>query len=120
MARWCKDQNSLLPEQLLKQLSVIASNLICSVEQDGIGVGGRGVHLSPWIHQDYPFRHRSACRKPAESGQEYLTRGKDYIDHAKLSRMKELGEKTGVRVGLDLQWVWELKQESNPRIRAIV
>ena len=27
--------------------------------------------------------------------------------------MKELGEKTGVRVGLDLQWVWELKQESD-------
>ena len=89
-------------------------------EKDGGGIGGRGVHLSPQIHQEYTFRHRSACRKPAESGQEYLTRGKDYIDHAKLSRMKELGEKTGVRVGLDLQWVWELKQESNPRIRAIV
>ena len=28
---------------------------------------------SPWIHQEYTFRHRSACRTPAESGQEYLT-----------------------------------------------
>ena len=44
-------------------------------EQDGAGVGGRGVHLSPWIHQEYTFRHRSACRTPAESGQEDLTRG---------------------------------------------
>ena len=35
-------------------------------EQDGRGVGGCGVHLSPWIHQEYTFRHRSACRTPAE------------------------------------------------------
>ena len=41
--------------------------------EDGGGVGGHGVHLSPWIHQEYTFRHRSACRTPAESGQEYLT-----------------------------------------------
>ena len=26
-------------------------------EQDGGGVGERGVHLSPWIHQEYTFRH---------------------------------------------------------------
>ena len=45
-------------------------------EQDNGGVGGRGVHLSPWIHQEYAFRHRSAWRTPAESGQEYLTSGK--------------------------------------------
>jgi len=49
-------------------------------EQDGRGVGGHAVHLSPWIHQEYTFRHRSACRTPAESGQEYLTRGKEYIE----------------------------------------
>ena len=48
-------------------------------EQDGRGVGGRGVHLSPQIHQEYTFRHRSA----AESGQEYLTRGKEYIEPRK-------------------------------------
>ena len=36
-------------------------------EQDGRGVGGHGVHLSPWIHQEYTFRHRSACSTPAES-----------------------------------------------------
>ena len=29
-------------------------------EQDGRGVGGRGVHLSPQIHQEYTFRHRRA------------------------------------------------------------
>ena len=74
-------------------------------EQDGGGVGRREVHLSPQIHQEYTFRHRSACRKPAESGHEYLTRGKEYIDHAKLSRVKELGGKTGVLVGLDLPFV---------------
>ena len=39
-------------------------------EQDGRGVGGRGVHLSPRIHQKYTFRHRNVCRTPAESGQE--------------------------------------------------
>ena len=49
-------------------------------EKNGGGVGGRGVHLSPWIRQEYTFRHRSACRTPAESGQEYLTSGKEYID----------------------------------------
>ena len=48
-------------------------------EQDGRGAGGHGVHLSPWIHQEYTFRHRSACRMPAESGQEYLTSGKEYM-----------------------------------------
>ena len=49
-------------------------------EQDGRGVGGCGVHLSPWIHQEYTFRHRSACRTPSESGQEYLTSEKEYIE----------------------------------------
>ena len=49
-------------------------------EQNGRGVGGHGVHLSPWIHQEDNFRHRSACRTPAESGQVYLTSGKEYIE----------------------------------------
>ena len=49
-------------------------------EQDGGGAGGCGVHLSPWIHQEDTFRHRSACRTPAENRQEYLTSGKEYID----------------------------------------
>ena len=49
-------------------------------EQDGRGVGGCGIHLSTEIHQEYTFRHRSACIKPAESGQEYLTSRKEYID----------------------------------------
>ena len=49
-------------------------------EQDGGGVGGHGVHLSPQIHQEYTFRHKSACSTPAESGQEYLASGKEYIE----------------------------------------
>ena len=49
-------------------------------EQDGGGLGGRGVHLSPQIHQEYTFRHRSACRTPAETGQEDLNSGKEHID----------------------------------------
>ena len=49
-------------------------------EQDGREVDGLGVHLSPQIHQEYTFRHRSACRTPAEHGQEYLTSRKEYID----------------------------------------
>ena len=36
-------------------------------EQDGGGVRGCGVYLSTWIRQEYTFRHRSACRTPAES-----------------------------------------------------
>ena len=56
-------------------------------EQDGRGAGGGGVHLSPWIPQEYTFRHRSACRIPAESGQEYLTSGKEYIKHAKKKKI---------------------------------
>ena len=71
-------------------------------EQGGRGVGGCGVHLSSQIHQEYIVRHRSAWKTPVESGQEYLTRAKNIWTHAKLGRMKELGEKTGVLVGLDL------------------
>ena len=52
-------------------------------EQDGRGVGGPEVHLSAQIHQEYTFRHRSACRTPAESGQEYLTSGKENIEPCK-------------------------------------
>ena len=54
-----------------------------SREQAGGGVGGRGIHLSPEIHQEYTFRYRSVCRTPAESKQEYLTRGKEYIEPCK-------------------------------------
>ena len=70
-------------------------------EQDGEGAGGRGVHLSPWIRQEYTFRQRSTCRTPAESRQEYLTSRKEYIESLKTCRMKEVGGKTGV-LGLDL------------------
>ena len=52
-------------------------------EQDGGGVGVRGVHISPWIHQEYTFRRRSACRTPAGSRQEYPTSGKEYIEPCK-------------------------------------
>ena len=46
---------------------------------------------------------------------------KNIQTHAKLSRMKELGGKTGVLVGLDLPGVWgELKQRSDPHVKAIV
>ena len=46
-------------------------------ELDGRRKGGRGVHQStPQIHQKYTFRHKSAYRTPAESGQEDFTSGK--------------------------------------------
>ena len=57
-------------------------------EQDGRGVGGCGVHLSPQIHQEYTFRYSSACLTPAESGQEYLNSGKEYIDPCKTQQDK--------------------------------
>ena len=55
---------------------VIKNRLESWGEQDGGGVGRCGVHLFPRIHEEYIFRHRSASRTPAESRQEYLTRGK--------------------------------------------
>ena len=84
------------------------------VRKDGRGVAGHGIHLSPWIHQEYTFRHTSAGRTPAESGQEYLTSGKEYVEPHKLGRMKELGGKA-------CPWhVGALKQGSDPHIGAIV
>ena len=48
-------------------------------EQDDGGGGGRGVPLSPRIHQEHTFRHRI----PAESWQEYLDRIKEYVEAVK-------------------------------------
>ena len=59
---------------------------VCGREQGGGGVGGCGVHLSPRIHQEYTFRHRSACTPPAESTQQHLTGGKGYISSVQFSR----------------------------------
>ena len=52
-------------------------------EQDGGGVGGRGVHLSPQIHQEYTVRHRSTGRTPDENRPEYLSSGKEYTEPRK-------------------------------------
>jgi len=51
------------------------------------------VYLSPLIHQEYTSRHRSACRTPAESRQEYLTRGKEYIEPQKTQKDEGTREK---------------------------
>ena len=40
-------------------------------------------YISPWTHQEYTFRHRSAYGTPAESLQEDLTSGKAYIEPRK-------------------------------------
>ena len=88
-------------------------------EQDGRGIGRRGVHLSPWIYQEYTFRHRGACRTAA-SGQEDITSREEYIDPWKTQYEEGLGEKTGVLEGLDLPSVGgELKQGSDPHIGTI-
>ena len=52
-------------------------------EQDGRGVGERGIYLSLLIHQEHTCRHRSACRTPAESRQEYMTSRKEFIEPQK-------------------------------------
>ena len=98
------DHSRKLKRSLLlgrKVMTNIDSILKSREEQDGRGVGGHGVHLSPWIHQEYTFRHRSACRTPAESGQEYLTSGKEHTTMQN-SVGERTGGKTGVLVGLDL------------------
>ena len=59
-------------------------------EQDVGGVGGCGVHLSPWRHQEFTLRYRSAWRTPAENGQEYLTSGKEYIEPCKNRQQQSL------------------------------
>ena len=67
-----KQQNVLDLEEL--------KNRMLREEQDDRGVGSRGVRHSPRICQEYTFRHRSACIAPAESRQEYLIMGKEYIE----------------------------------------
>ena len=91
-------------------------------EQDGGGVGGRGVHLSLRIHQEYTFRHRSACRTSAETRPEYLTSGKEYIDPGKTRQDEGTRGKnwSAGRTGPNPPWVGERKQESDPHIGAIV
>ena len=54
------------------------------------------------LHQEYTFRHRSVCGTPAESRQEYLTSGKEYIDPRKTQWDEGTRGKIGVLVGLDL------------------
>ena len=53
------------------------------IEQDGRGVSGCGIHLSPQIHQEYTFRYRGEGRTPAESEQEYLSSRKECIEPCK-------------------------------------
>ena len=92
-----KQQNVLDLEEL--------KNRMLGEEQDDRGVGGHGVHHSPRIRQEYTFRHRSACRTPAESGQEFLTTGKEYIKPRKTQQDEGTRGKTEVLVGLDLPLV---------------
>ena len=71
-------------------------------DQDGRGVGGRGISLSSWIHLEYTFRHRSASEHQLRADRSTWPVEKNIQNHAKLSRMKELGRKTGVLVGQKL------------------
>ena len=64
-------------------------------EQDGGGVGEHGVHLSPWVHQEYTVRHRRSCRTPAESRQESMTTRKEYIDPHKTQKNERRKGKRG-------------------------
>ena len=56
--------------------------------------GGCGVHLSPWMHQEYTFRHRTQ----AESRQESRSTRKQYMDPCKTQedgRKKRKVSRTG-------------------------
>ena len=74
---------TLLEKQHRSQEHGDGSKNILLREQDGGGEGGCGVHLCPRIHQEYTFRHRSACRTAAESRQEHLSSGKEYTEPRK-------------------------------------
>ena len=74
-----KTDGRRIGQQGMKWLGGITDSMDMSLSRGG-GVGGRGVHLSPQIHQKHTFRHISVCRTPAEGGQEYLTTGKEYIE----------------------------------------
>ena len=64
------------------------------------------------LHQEYTFRHRSACGTPAENGQEDLPSRKENTEARKTRWEEGTGGKTGVLVGLDLpSGVRQLKQE---------
>ena len=80
-----KQQNVLDLEEL--------KNRMLGEEQDDRGAGGHGVRRSPRTQQVYAFRHRSACRTPAESRQEYLTTGKEYIKPHKTQHDEGTGGK---------------------------
>ena len=58
--------------------------------------------LHRYIRNKYTCSQRHACRTAAENGQEYLTRGKEYIDPHKTRQDEGTRRKTGVLVGLDL------------------
>ena len=81
------------------------------------------MHLSPWIHQEYTFRRRSACRTPAESRQEYLTSRKEYIEPRKTQQDEGTrgGNRSVTRTVPALGGrVGELNQGSNPHTGAVV
>ena len=61
-------------------------------------------YISPWNIRNIPSdtEVHTECRTPAESRQEYLTRGKEYIESRKTQQDMELVGETGVLVGLDL------------------
>ena len=110
-----KWQQKLKKQIFLKELFLFSYSLLLIRNQrwqDGRGGGGCGVHLSPRIHQEDTFRHRSACRTPAESGQEYLTSRKEYIDPCKTWQDKgtrgENGSvcRTGSALGGWGNWSW--------------
>ena len=67
------------------------------------------VYLSPRIHQEHTFRHRSESSTPAESGQEYLTSGKEYIEPRK-TRDQALNLWSGSTDSKTLDYHW-----TNPR-----
>ena len=91
-------------------------------EQDGEGVGGRGVHPFSQMHQECTFSHRTTCRTPSQGGQGYLTNGKEYIEPHKTpwdegTRGKK---QESYQDWTCPQVVGELKQRSDPHIGATV
>ena len=60
-------------------------------EQNGGGEGRCGIHLPPWVHQRYTFRHKRHAQYQLRMERNTSPMEKNTEYHTKLGRTEELG-----------------------------